>query len=382
MKDDMIARGAIQLTIKTLHFLLSELPVSSGFCQDAPTLASAANVCLVSFRLLATLCQKDRGHHPTATSTLDVVLRCLAVPQLCGADALLNGSWLVMNLIDKRFEHQELIRTSDGITLLLGLLDAELLHGTQASARLCSLIAGGLAKIVQEHKRNQQALFEADGIALLLRALKTFCTDQKVVANVCMAIYCLTQNHESIQHACRVKGAIPLIMEALLAYRGDNAVLFPICRVIAALTEMNAANQQAFLTEKLLDGNSQTGALPLLLQAFSRTSELHMVTTMSWALGNLTVGDPRAMDCVRRLGGPEVVLLKLKRFAKEEQACEYLCTFLRDLVHGDCVAASRNRQELKTLGASQVITEMKEHHEKSNGYVLVRALEFLQKLNA
>jgi len=307
-----------------------------------------------------------------------------------------NGCYLVMTLVDKRPEHQELVRKSDGIELLLNLLKMEVsalenekkrrssdeTHVVdQTSATLCYYIAGSLAKVVQDHQKNQQTLYEIGGISLLLRTLQTCLQSGQVVNNACMAIAFIAHRHEPSQHAARKEGAIQLILDALLAYRAESSVQIGVCRAIATLTEKNPANQLEFLTATLQHGDSETGAVGLLLEALNCDAvEEPLVTTMCWALSNLTVNNPLAMDSVRRLNGLEVVVSLLKRFAKEERACEYLCRLLTELVRGTSVAAQRNRQELQSLGAKEAITAMAQHHAQSEGFVLVRGRDALQNL--
>lgn len=154
-----------------------------------------------------------------------------------------------------------------------------------------------------------------------------------------------------------------------------------VCRAIATLTERNAANQQAFLTVRLPDGDSETGVVALLLEALSgKPVDEPLVTTVCWALSNLTAGNPEAMEHVRLFHGLEVVVSLLQRFAKEERACEYLCRLFSELVRGDAAAAHRNRQALRRLGAKDAITAMAQHHARSEGYVLVRVRDALQNL--
>jgi hypothetical protein len=289
MKEEIIAKRSIELAVDTLHMLLSLFPVSFGVRQQPFASSSAGDVCSANFRLLAALCQRHRGQS-TARAALDAVLRCLAVQQLCDSDTPVNGCYLIMTLVDKRPEHQELVRARDGIRLLLKLLDEEVIAlekesqrrcpdetrvVEQASATLCYYIAGCLAKVVQDNEKNQQALYEVGGISVLLRTLRTCMQSGQVVGNVCMAIAFVANRHELSQHAARSEGAIQLILDASLAYRGDGSVQIGVCRAIATLTEKNAANQQAFLTARLPDGDLETGVLSLLLQRWKTAVRSH-----------------------------------------------------------------------------------------------------------
>jgi hypothetical protein len=105
------------------------------------------------------------------------------------------------------------------------------------------------------------------------------------------------------------------------------------------------------------------------------------VTTMCWALANLTFDNPEAMESIRLLGGLRMLVSLLQHFAQEERACEYLCRFLTELVRGPSVAAQRNRQELHERGAKEAITAMARHHALSEGFVLVRVRSALENLS-
>jgi len=410
MKEEMIAKGAIPLTIDTLNFLLSLFASSSSVQPDTSTASFAGEVCSASFRLLAALCQRHRGQQSTSHAALDAILRCLAVPQLRDTDSPINGCYLIMTLVDKQPTHQELVRTiqfesdcssvdaaqsdrCDGIKLLLQLLDAEVIAVEneaarrpadvtcdleQASATLCYYIVGSLAKVVQDNEKNQKALYAIGGINLLLRTLKTCMQSGEVVGNACMAIAFTAHRHPPSQLAAGSQGAVELILDALVAYRGESPVQIGVCRAIATLTERSSTNQQAFLR----DMDCETGVVALLFQALSDDpSGEPLVTTMCWALSNLTVGNADALDHVNCLGGLDIVVTLLKRFAKEERACEYLCRLLTELVRGESSAAQRNRQDLRALGAKEAITAMAQHHAQSEGFVLVRVRDALQNLN-
>lgn len=400
MKEDMVAKGALPLTIETLHCLLSLFPVG-GARPEAPTPRAAADVCSACYRLLAALCQRSRGHQghqASARAALEAVLHCLAVPELCcDDDSLVSGCYLIMALVDKRPENQEVVRTRDGIMLLSQMLDKEVvalenesarrsLDATrvveQCSATLCYYIAGCLAKVAQDNEKNQQALYEVGGIDLLLRTLKTCLQSGEVVGNACVAIAHIAHRHEPSQHAARSQGAVHLILGALLAYRGDVSVQIGVCRAIATLTERNAANQREFLAAQLPDGEAETGAVALLLEALTFNPEKELLaTTVCWALANLTSGNAEAMERVRTLHGLEVVVALLTRFAREERACEYICRLLNELTRGGTVAAQWNRQVLRSLGAQEAVTSVVQHHARSEGFVLLRARDALQNLS-
>lgn len=200
-----------------------------------------------------------------------------------------------------------------------------------------------------------------------------------------MAIAFIVHGHGAIQHAARLKGAVIHILDALLAYAGDSSVQVGVCRAIATLTDKNATNQEAFLEVRLPDGeDSETGAVALLLQALNRTQGKHdeqpLVTTMCWALSNLTHGNPAAMAHVRQLHGLDVIVSLLRRFEDEDRPCEYICLVLTELVRGSSVAAQQNRDKLLALGAKDVITEMMQLHAQSEGFILLQARNALQSL--
>jgi len=397
LKERMIAKGAIKLTIDTLHFLISLFPASGSVKPEATATSPAADVCYDSFRLLGTLSPQGMSDS-LALATLDAVLKCLEKPPLRNTNSAIHGCFLIMSLVDKRFECKDLVRRNKGIELLLDLLDIELrevaIHEgevprrsldqthviEQGSALLCKYIAGCLAQVAKDNESNQQALYKIGGIDLLLRTLKTCLQSGQVVHNVCVAIAYVTKDHEPSQHAARSQGAVGLILDALLAYRGESSVQGGVFRAIAALTERNAFNQQAFLAERLPDGDSEIGILALLLEGLKGNKEEPLVTTICWALANLTVGSPTAMDQVRCLGGLNIVVSLLSWFAQEERACEYLCRFFTELVRGDSAAASRNREYLRALRAKETITAMAQHHVQSEGFVLVRVQDALQNL--
>merc|ERR550537_1290535 len=79
---------------------------------------------------------------------------------------------------------------------------------------------------------------------------------------------------------------------------------------------------------------------------------------MTWALSSLVVEHPEAMAMVRRCGGLKVVVDMLYRFNMEGRACEYICTFITQLVGGELAAAACNRQVLRELGVKDAITDM------------------------
>lgn len=398
-KEEMIERGALQFGIETLRFLLSMFPAADSETRD---------VCTTSFRLLGALCQ-HLGSRPRARvgleavlhSAVEVVLRCLEVPQLRDKLVISNGGYLIMTLVDKCPEHQELVRTSNGIPLLLRLLDTEVkvlenesasrpLDATrvveQTSATLCQYVTGCLAKVVQDNPANQQALYEGRGIDVILRTLKACLYSGYVVGNACTALAFIVKGREQSQRDARLQGAVQHILDALHAYSGDSSVQVGVCRAIAVLTDKNDINQEAFLEARLPDGDgAETGAVALLLQALGRTVGKHeeepLVTTMCWALSNLTRGNPAAMAHIRQLRGLNVVVSLLKRFEAEDRACEYLCLVLTELCRGSKTAAEKNREELQALGAEDAIMKMMHHHAKSEGFVLVRARDALQNLH-
>mmetsp|Transcript_70269 Transcript_70269/g.132597 ORF Transcript_70269/g.132597 Transcript_70269/m.132597 type:complete len:1412 (+) Transcript_70269:188-4423(+) len=404
MKTEIVQRGALGRTLDALRNLTlsSDQAAANGASPPAaPSIEDklVAEACASCFRLLAVLCQRQPGHQVTVREAggIDVVLRCLGTLKLrCGRDVAVNGVWLLMALVHKQPETQNLARTQNGIMLLLQLLDIEVsaletevarrpLDTTRVVERsagnLCCYIAGCLAAIADGNLANQQALYEVGGIHLLLRTLETCLQSPIVVGNACVAISHIAHRHEPSQHAARSQGAVKSILEALLAYRGHASVQGNICRAIAMLTEKNAANQQAFLAARLPDGAGETGALALLIQALRRMpGEVQMITHACWALANLVTSNYEAMDQVRVLDGLDSVVSLLGHLERKEHACEYICRLLTELARGDSLAAHRNREEFRTLGAKEAITAMMQHHVQSHGFVLVRARDALQHL--
>jgi hypothetical protein len=409
MNEEIIARGATTWAIETLHSLLSSLASENvpqeSIIDSAPdeNSVSLAAACAAFLRLLSVLYQGHQDHQSTSRSALDVVLRCLAASELtknCTVNVIPRACWLIMALVHKRPENQEFIRTRDGIMLLLQLLDAEVaatemesvqasLDTTrvveQSSALKSYFLAGCLAKVAENNEENKQAMYEVGAIDLLLCTLRTCLQSSRVVANACVAIAHIARRHEASQHAARSQGGIPLILGALLAYRGDPSVQTSVCRAVATLTERNIPNQRAFLAERLPDGSRSIGVLALLVEALSfKPSEEPLVATLChpcWALSNLIEGSVEALDQVRVLGGPEVVVGLLKKCAKDERACEYLCLLLDRLMQGDSSVAHRNRLKLQALGALDAITGMVQHHAQTDGYVLMRARDAMRNLN-
>lgn len=407
MKTEMVSRGALMKTIDALRVLLSlseHQAALSGTSVVEPVLPDdvlVADACAACFRLLAVICQRHQGHQISVREAggVDIVLRCLAMLQFRdGRDAAFNGVWLLMALVHKQPESQKLVRTQNGIMLLLQLLDVEVsalemeaarrpLDATRVVERtagnLCCYIAGCLATIADSNAANQQALYEVGGIHLLLRTLETCLQSPIVVGNACVAISHIVHRHEPSQHAARSQGAVQCILGALLAYRGHASVQGNVCRAIAMLTEKNAANQQAFLAARIADGDGETSALAMLIQALRRLpGEVQMVTHACWALANLVLSNPEAMDQVRQVHGLEVVVSLLGHLERKEHACEYICRLLTELVRGDSLAAHRNRQEFRALEAKEAIMAMMQHHVQSHGFVLVRARDALQHLAA
>jgi hypothetical protein len=302
-----------------------------------------------------------------------------------------------MAACNKNQENQDLVRLCGGLEMLIRLLSSEVTHLENQSdkrqldatrivglapATVCAYVAGCLASVAEGNSQNQEALDQAGGIQLLLRTLETCLQSPHVVTNASVAVAHLAHRHEASQHAARAHGGVQVVLSALLAYRDHAAVQGGLCRAVAVLTENSQANQQAFLRAALPDGRqSEAGVITLLLEALSEAQEDEpLTTTACWALANLVAADPAAMEQVRQSGGLHTVTARLRHFAQEERACEYICRLLAELARGGSRAACRNRHELRTLGACEVVTAVAQRHAQSQGFVLVRAREALQNL--
>merc|ERR1740129_838513 len=172
----------------------SPLPLPPPPAVEATTPGEVCSACL---KLLAKVCERDRGHYYLLVA--QAVLQCLAVPALrCGGDAAVSGCWLLMTACKDNVEIQDLLRVQGGLRLLLRLLDEEastletMVVGVAAlnttrvvepvSASICILAAGCLACATKGNSQNQQALHELGGIDLLLRTLGTFLQSPAVVS--------------------------------------------------------------------------------------------------------------------------------------------------------------------------------------------------------
>jgi hypothetical protein len=301
-----------------------------------------------------------------------------------------------MAVCSKNNENQDLLRRLGGADLLVCMLQAEVtsfaaeveqrpMEATRVvrpeSATLSAYIVGSLACLAEGNVHNQRMLDEAGIVPLLIRTLGIWLQSPHVVTNTCVALAHIAHRHEAIQHTVRMCGGTAAVLNALMAYRGYTAVQAGVCRAVAVLTESNHQNQQAFLATSLPDGRGKVGAIALLLHAIAEDEEA-LVTTACWALGNLITGVVTALDDVRLLGGLATIVSLLKRFEREGRACEYVCRLLAELALGNSAAALHNRSQLRSLGACEAVAVVVKQHAKSQGFVLDRARDALQNIQA
>lgn len=421
LKEEIVNRNALPLMVAATRWMASICGQASWMIsprclpQQQQTLCEACSACC---RALAVICQQNSSRQAIIRELggLDAVLSCLSSSMLRrgtlnGLDALLHGCWLLMLLCHKNPANQESVRLKGGCALLLGILTAQistleagLVQGIHRNSpdlpnsndlaslgavdercsSLCAYVAGCLAAVVEGSVEGQQALFIAGGVAALLRALDLCLQCPAVVSNACLALANLVLQHELSQKEARAQGAVSIVLGALLAYRGHTAAQSNVCRAIAALTDQNIPNQQAFLAARVPDGLLQTGAVALLLQALQMThqrQDSELVTAACWALSNLLVESPEAMDYAGMLAGPEIAMMLLSGpLCLEERACDYVCRFLSELIRGDSAAAQRNRRELQHLGAFGALRAVIEIHEQPQTFVLSSAREALRHL--
>lgn len=301
-----------------------------------------------------------------------------------------------MAVCNKNTENQDLVCSLGGAGLLVRMLEAEVasfeaevgqrpLEATRVvrpeSATLSAYIVGCLACLAEGNVQNQKRLDEAGVVPLLIRTLETWLQSPHVVTNTSVALAHIAHRHEAIQCTARLCGGTDAVLNALLAYRGHAAVQGGVCRAVAVLTENNQQNQQAFLAASLPDGHGKVGAIALLLHAVAEDEEA-LVTTACWALGNVIAGVATALDEVRTLGGLATIVAVFKRFECEERACEYACRLMSELALGDSASAVQNRNQLRSIGACEAVALVAKQHAKSQGFVLVRARDALQNLQA
>ncbi|CAE8742788.1 unnamed protein product [Polarella glacialis] len=394
MKEDVVSRGALALSVAALHWLSS----LASQAQEQQLLQlqhqQLSEACSGCFRLLAVLCQRNQELQATVSELggLHASLACLSRPALRrGLDPAIHGCWLLMAVCYKHPANQDLVRAAGGVALVLqllgdqaGVLEAGTSHNfgvappeatrvveTQ-SATLCAYAAGFLASVAEGSDASREVIFNGGGVGILLRALETCLQSPHVVANACVAVAHLAYLHEPSQRAARAQGGVVSIIGALLAYRGRGAVQGSICRAIAVLSEGPCSfNQQAFLAARLPDGAGETDVVALLLQALHGAPEdPALVTTASWALANLVRESPEACERLRAQRGCETIVSLLNGpVARQERPCQYLCRLLGRLCEGGTqfAHARRNRITLLSLGAADLIRILMTRHELSQG---------------
>lgn len=416
LKSELVDRGALPMSVAALTWIAGlcsqDLGRSSSVFQEEVTPELIREACAACFRLLAVICKGDKTRQDKARELggLSAALRCLDSPLLTEGSAkhvlevMTTGCWLLMSLCSKHPVNQGCILAAGGVSLLLQCLDSHLtqlevgastgieitLQATRVvepeSALLCTYVTGCLACLVECSPAAQQALHQYGAVGVLLRTLDMCLQSAHVVANVCVALGHLAHRHEPSQREARIQGGIVAILGALLAYRGHSAIQGSICRAIAELSEGNAQNQQAFLLARLPDGTSETGSVALLFQALRGAKvaeDAALVTTACWALANLVVNCPEAMDHARMLQGPQVLVSLLDGpLAWEEGACQFLCKLLAELTRGNCFAAKKNRSELKILQAAEVVRRAAQIYADSPSFALTSARDALSNLQA
>lgn len=401
LKETTSARGAISIAVANLSTLAATVEAGQ-MTSGAVDIGVIAETCTACFSLLSVLCQNDKGRQVAVrvAGIVDATLRILASPSLRSGsgDTIVYGCWFLTAFCNKNGENQDHLRHCGCVPFLLHMLDTEVqtlaansnqqsMDATRvvcfASATLCAYIVGCLTSLAAGSTDNQQAIYDGNGVQLLLRTLETCLQSPHVVSNASVAIAHIVHRHEQSQRATRSHGGIAIVLGALLAYRGHAAVQGGICRAIAVLAENNAANQKAFLQARLPDGvvGSEASAVTLLLQALANAKEDEaLAVTSCWALANLVTSEPFALEQVRQRGGLETTVALLRCFAHEERPSEYLCRLLAELARGDAAPALRNRRELQEFGAVEVIGTVMKQHSNSHGCVLVHARDALKSI--
>eukprot|EP00440_Ansanella_granifera_P068868 gb/GFBE01074709.1/.p1 GENE.gb/GFBE01074709.1/~~gb/GFBE01074709.1/.p1 ORF type:complete len:1460 (+),score=312.37 gb/GFBE01074709.1/:1-4380(+) len=412
VKEDIAARGTLALAVTALRWLAT-IPVGQSLQQAEQSLKQRSEACSACFRLLAVLCQRHaaRQAHASELGALHLCLQCLARPELGkNLDAAIHGCWLLMAMCYKHPSNQDQVRAGGGVALVMHILEAQvsLLETTWAktglassggqhaltamravepqAATLCAYAAGFLACMAEGSDASRQVIYDGSGIAILLRALEACLQSPHVVANACVAVAHLAYLHEPSQRAARAQGGVMSILRSLLTYRGHGPVQGSICRAIAVLTEGPCSiSQQAFLAARLPDDKGgETGAVALLIQALrDLPQDAALVTTACWALSNLVVDSPEAVDHICNIRGTETAVALLQTTtAHQERPCEYLCRLLGRIASGYSPPARRSRQDLRALGAVDALVYAERRHLHSEGEVLIFVREALTALHS
>jgi len=386
-KEDVAARGGVLLAVSALRWLATTSALQNSQSLLHHMSPQCSEACSGAFRLLAVMCRNTgRQAQATEVGSLQVCLQCMSQPLLRGHDTAIHGCWLLMALCHKHPGNQEMVRQKGGVALVVQLLE-EQVRALEANrpagsawnlaaavdpraANLCAYAAGFLASVAEGHEGCRKVLYEGGGVGILMRALEMCMQSPHVVANTCIAVAHLAYLHEPSQRAARAQGGIMSMLRALLTFRGDGPVQGSICRAVAVLTEGPCkATQQAFLAARVQEGDKETGAVTLLIQALrDLPQDAALVTTACWALANLVSDSPEAIDHLCTIGGAATAVMLLKGpVACQEHACEYLCRFIASIAGG---SSWRSRQLLLASGALEALRLVQQQHAHSSGEAL------------
>merc|ERR550514_2218830 len=147
---------------------------------------------------------------------------------------------------------KEAARVCGGVATLLSLLRSEVaaFEAARPAAEVptkAAYLAGCLASLVARSPRNQQALFEAGGIQLLLRALGACRSSPEAATNLSAAL--ADAVHHFTPALQTASAGVGEILASLAKHPGSAGVQTNACRLVATLTdhtpERNEENRRA-----------------------------------------------------------------------------------------------------------------------------------------